>query len=108
MGVKAVIVTTTIDDRDRAEHLARSSVRARLAACAQVGGPLTSVYRWEGQIEHAVEFTVVLKTTEELADALVEHLSAEHPYDVPEVLAVPALGGDPLYLAWIDQETGPL
>jgi len=105
MGPKAVIVTTTIDDRDRAEHLARSSVRARLAACSHIAGPTTSVYRWQGQIEHAVEFTVVFKTTEALAETLVEHLAAEHPYDVPEILTVPMLGGHPRYLAWIAQET---
>jgi periplasmic divalent cation tolerance protein len=103
MGV--VTVSTTIDDKDRAEELARSAVRARLAACAQVGGPITSVYWWQGEVEQAAEFTVVFKTSAELAEALVAHVVGEHSYDVPEVLVVPVTGGHRAYLHWVGQET---
>jgi periplasmic divalent cation tolerance protein len=103
MGV--VTVSTTIDDKERAEQLARSAVRARLAACAQVGGPITSVYWWQGEVEQAAEFPVVFKTTSELAEALVAHVVGEHSYDVPEVLVVPATGGHRAYLDWVGQET---
>jgi periplasmic divalent cation tolerance protein len=105
MSADAVTVTTTIDDRSKAEELARGAVRARLAACAQVGGPITSVYWWQGEVETAEEHTVTFKATSAGAGALVEHLKAEHPYDVPEILVTPITGGNPDYLSWIADET---
>lgn len=100
-----VTVTTTIDDEDKAAALARSAVEARLAACAQVGGPVTSVYWWEGAIEEATEYTVTFKTTGALADVLVAHVSDEHAYDIPEIIVTPVSGGNAAYLTWVGQET---
>jgi periplasmic divalent cation tolerance protein len=105
MGTEAVTVTTTIDDRDKAEALARLAVSERLAACAQVSGPVTSVYWWRGEVEDAAEFTVTFKTTVALAEALVTRLKAEHSYDVPEILVTAVLGGNPDYLEWVAAET---
>lgn len=105
MSADAVTVTTTIDDRSKAEELARGAVRARLAACAQIGGPITSVYRWQGEVETAEEHSVTFKATAAGVGALVEHLRAEHPYDVPEIVVTPITGGNPDYLSWIADET---
>lgn len=105
MAADAVTVTLTTDDRGAAEELARGAVRARLAACGQVGGPITSVYWWEGDVEDAQEWTVVFKTATERAAALVEHLKEAHSYDVPEILVTPITGGNEAYINWVAEET---
>ncbi len=100
-----VVVITTVNDRDTADRLSANAVAVRLAACAQVVGPVSSTYRWKGDVESAVEHQVHFKTAADRADALVEHLLAAHPYEVPEVVVTPVLGGNPAYLAWIVEET---
>lgn len=100
-----VQVQVTVDDRDKAASLARSAVEARLAACVQLVGPITSTYWWEGRIESAEEFLLLLKTTGALADRLTEHIRAEHPYDTPEIITLPIEGGLAAYLSWINEET---
>ena len=99
------IVTTTVNDRATADRLAANAVAVRLAACAQVSGPLTSTYRWRGDVESAVEHQVTFKTAEDRADALVAHLVEAHPYEVPEVVMFPATGGNAAYAAWVVEET---
>lgn len=100
-----VQVLTTLEGEEDATRLARSAVEARLAACAQVLGPITSVYHWQGQVETAQEWLCLLKTTADRLDELTAHLKAEHPYEVPEVIATPITGGNPDYLAWVTAET---
>lgn len=100
-----VLVTTTTDSADEAQRLAMSAVEARLAACAQVSAPITSTYWWEGVVEASTEYRVDFKTGRAVADRLVEHVKAMHSYDVPEVIFVPILGGNPAYLDWIGRET---
>ena len=73
----------------------------RLAACAQVSGPLTSTYRWEGQVERASEWYCHLKTTLDRLPALESRLRELHPYEVPEIIAVPIVQGNADYLEWI-------
>ncbi|MEU0490888.1 divalent-cation tolerance protein CutA [Nocardiopsis sp. NPDC006139] len=103
----AVRVEITVDTRENADRLAESAVGRRLAACAQVGGPVTSHYRWEGEVHRDQEWTVVFKTAQDRLDELTAHIVREHPYDVPEVVAVPVVGGEPAYLAWVIDETRP-
>jgi periplasmic divalent cation tolerance protein len=100
-----VQVSTTTDSREAAEVLARSAVEARVAACGQVLGPITSVYRWQDGIEDATEWLVLFKTTAERSGALVDHVRERHSYDVPEVVVTPITGGNPAYLAWLGEET---
>lgn len=100
-----VRVETTIDGADAAAALARSVVEARLAACAQVSGPITSSYRWEGSVATDQEWVVVMKTAADRLDELVSHLRSVHPYDVPEIVATPVVGGNPAYLDWLTAET---
>jgi periplasmic divalent cation tolerance protein len=101
-----VIVTTVVDDATVAQRLAHDAVESRLAACAQVGStPITSTYWWRGEIETATEYTVTFKTAADLSDDLVTHLAREHPYDVPEILITPVLGGHQPYIDWVDEQT---
>jgi periplasmic divalent cation tolerance protein len=100
-----VQVSTATGTRESAEALARSAVEDGLAACGQVVGPVTSVYRWRGAIEDATEWLVLFKTTARVSDALVDHVRARHGYELPEVIVTPVTGGNPAYLAWLDGET---
>ncbi|GAB3478036.1 divalent-cation tolerance protein CutA [Nocardiopsis coralliicola] len=101
-------VETTAGSRADAEAIARSAVEHRLAACAQVHGPITSVYRWEQRIEADEEWAVVMKTAADRLDALTAHLTDVHAYDVPEIVAVPVTGGSDAYLDWVVDETRPV
>jgi len=98
-------VSTTTDSRAAAQALAGSAVQARLAACAQIVGPVESTYRWAGKVETAEEYLVVFKTTTGVADALQGHIVARHSYEVPEVIRTPITGGAAAYLAWIVAQT---
>ncbi|GLZ79608.1 cytochrome c biogenesis protein [Actinorhabdospora filicis] len=98
-------VTTTVDTREAAEVLSRSAVEARVAACSQVSGPLTSTYWWQGTIETSEEWYVVFKTPAARYGALEEHIRANHSYDVPEIVAAPIAAGNPAYLEWLTAET---
>ena len=100
-----VQVVTTLDDEARARSLAREVVKARLAACAQVWGPISSVYWWEGEMEEAQEFMVAMKTKMDLYAPLEEFIRERHPYTVPEILAFAVVEGSKKYLDWLDGET---
>lgn len=100
-------VVTTVGSQEAAQALAESAVLARLAACAQVLGPLSSTYWWEGELRTAEEWQVVFKTSRDRYPDLQAHILDRHEYDVPEVLALPVLDGNPVYLAWVAEETRP-
>ena len=105
MDTGCVQVIVAVDTEENASRIAERLVDERLAACVQVGGPITSRYRWEGRVETETEFLLVVKTTERRLDELTEAVRAMHPYDVPEVTAVPITGGAEDYLDWIRLET---
>lgn len=98
-------VETTTDSREEASRLAKSVIEARLAACAQIVGPITSTYWWDDQIEQDEEWMVVMKTAADRAGALTAHLNEHHSYDVPEVVATPVTAGNGEYLSWVTNET---
>ncbi|MFC8277147.1 MULTISPECIES: divalent-cation tolerance protein CutA [unclassified Streptomyces] len=101
-------VLTTTDSAAKAQELARGAVEARLAACAQISGPVTSVYHWRKAIETEEEWQVLFKTTAARYEELEAHLLAAHDYDTPEVLATAVVGASAAYLAWLEAETtGP-
>ncbi|QCX76450.1 Divalent-cation tolerance protein CutA [Streptomyces sp. YIM 121038] len=100
-----LLVLTTTDTADKADTLARAAVEARLAACAQINGPVTSVYRWEGAVETAREWQVFLKTTQERYAALEAWLLQTHDYETPEIIATPVTRGSAAYLGWLAAET---
>lgn len=102
----AVVVTTSLDSEPAARHLAEVVVTERLAACVHVAGPVTSIYRWQGAVEQATEWTCSCKTTAAVAPALRARIRALHPYQVPEILVTPVVDGAPEYLAWIETAVG--
>jgi periplasmic divalent cation tolerance protein len=97
--------TTTVDTEEAAHSLARSAVEARVAACAQVLGPISSTYWWEGKVDTSQEWYVVFKTTADSYPDLETHIKASHSYDVPEIIVTPIVAGNPAYLDWITAET---
>ena len=97
-------VSVTAPDSGEAIRLGNMAVEARLAACAQVSGPITSTYWWEGSITSATEWVCALKTTAALLSPLMEALRTSHSYDVPEIIATPIVAGDSDYLSWITDE----
>ena len=97
----AMLVYVTAKSRDEAFALGRACVEARLAACANVIDGIHSVYRWQGAVEEADEAVLLLKTQGFRLEALTRLIRAQHAYDCPCVVAVPVLGGNPDYLAWI-------
>jgi periplasmic divalent cation tolerance protein len=100
-------VLTTTDSRDAAQQIARAVVEARVAACAQVVGPIVSTYWWNGVVETTEEWQILMKTTAERYAALEAAIRQAHNYDVPEIIAMPITDGDADYLSWVDAETRP-
>jgi len=99
------VVVTVVDARSAADLLAASAVARRLAACAQVGGELTSTYWWQGAVESSQEWWVQFKTAPDRVAALVEQVRAAHPYEVPEILVSTAGSANPDYTAWVHEQT---
>lgn len=97
-------VTTTLPDQAVANQLAARLVEERLAACAQVLGPVSSTYRWKGVIEQATEWYCNLKTTKARLPPLKQRIRELHPYEVPEIVAIRIEDGDADYLRWIEEE----
>src|SRR6266568_26895 len=104
-GARFLQVQTTTDSRAEAIELARAAVEARLAACAQVGGPVASTYWWEEAVERAEEWLLLLKLPVGGFQALADFLDEQHSYDEPEIVAVPIVAGSDSYLNWIQEET---
>ena len=98
------VVLVTVGDQDEGRILARRLVQERLVACGNVIPGLTSVYRWNGEIQEETEALVMLKTTEDLVDVLRKRVLELHPYDVPEFLSLPVLEGYDPYLRWVAGE----
>ena len=101
----AILVLTQMPDRASAHALARTLVDAHLAACVSVGAPAESLYHWRGQIETAQEVPVVVKTRSERYADIEAAIRAQHPYELPEIIAVPIIDGLAPYLDWIANET---
>jgi len=101
----AIIVVTQVPDRTVAANLARVLLEQRLAACVNVGSPGESIYHWRGRIETGEEIPVVIKTRSVLYSEVEAAVRKIHPYDTPEIIAIPVVHGDPRYLAWINDET---
>jgi len=97
-------VVTTTASREDAERIAQALVAERLAACVQVLGPIASTYRWQGTIETAQEWLCLVKSRGELYGKIEDAIRRLHPYEVPEILALPVVAGSGAYLAWLDGE----
>jgi len=100
----AIQVITTTENREDADRIAQRLVEDRLAACVQVLGPISSTYRWQGTVETAQEWQCLVKSRRQLYDQLEEAIRRIHPYDEPEILALPVLAGSEGYLAWLGKQ----
>ena len=100
-----LLVLTNLPDRASAERLANLVVGNNLAACVNILAPCRSVYRWKGAVQHDEEHPMLIKTTTERYGALEQALRAGHPYELPEIIAVPIDRGLPAYLDWVAAET---
>ena len=107
MNRDCCLVVTTLDTKDAAVSLGRAVVQARLAACAQVVGPIASLFWWKGKVEEAEEWQCHFKTAVVRFAELRDFISEKHPYEVPELTATPIIDGNPEYLDWIRTETAP-
>ena len=104
----ALLVITHAPDRAAATALANALLAERLAACVNVGATVDSIYHWRGGIETATEVPLAIKTRTALYSNVEDVIRKIHPYDTPEIIAIPIVGGEPRYLGWLAAETtGP-
>jgi periplasmic divalent cation tolerance protein len=99
-----VQITTTTGTRHDAEQIASELVTRQLAACVQVSGPIVSTFRWQGKIETQEEWVCSIKTVASHAAVVQQAIEDIHPYEVPEVIATPIVGGSERYFAWLRSE----
>jgi len=103
--LNALLVLTNLPDRAAAEKLADALIQKRVAACVNILAPCRSVYRWKGAVQHDEEHPVLIKTTRESYAALEAAIREAHPYELPEIVAVPIERGLPAYLDWVATQT---
>ena len=96
-------VMTTVESRGQAEEVARHVLDRRLAGCVQIV-QCASMYHWQGKVEQSDEFLCIMKTRADLFDELKTEIAAVHPYEVPEILAIPVAAGNSEYLDWLNGE----
>jgi periplasmic divalent cation tolerance protein len=100
-------VVTTVGSEADADRIARTLVEERLAACVQISAPIVSVYRWKGAVETSREWQCSAKTRLDLRDEVMATIQRLHSYELPEIVAIPILGGSEAYMAWLEGELRP-
>ncbi|MGH9853476.1 MAG: divalent-cation tolerance protein CutA [Blastocatellia bacterium] len=98
----ALVVLTTVEKQEDGARLARLLIERKLAACAQVLAPMISIYRWRGEIEQSGEVLLLIKTTRAAYQELEDAIKQNHPYETPEIIALPVETGSNDYLSWLD------
>lgn len=106
MTSEPLLIRTTFERQEHAEELANLLLNRRLAACAQIEGPVESMYWWKDAIVKTVEFVLSVKTVAELYPEVESLILQKHPYDVPEIIALPLVRVSNAYLAWMKKELG--
>ena len=99
---ETLLVITTLPDQEAAERLAEMLVETGLAACVNIGAAMTSIYRWDKQLQRGTELMLTIKTSRARYPALEQAIVDGHPYELPEVIAIPITAGLSEYLAWIE------
>lgn len=100
-----LLVVTNMPDRAGAERLARTLIENHAAACVNILAECTSVYRWQEKVENTVEVPLLIKTTQSVYPQTEKIIRSQHPYELPEIIAVPVVAGLPDYLQWVAQES---
>ncbi len=101
------IVYTTVHSKYDGERIARRLVETRLAACVNIIPHVESIFRWEDEIKTEVEFLLVIKTVHSQVESVINKIKKLHPYEVPEIIALPIVAGSSEYLQWLHAETTP-
>ncbi|MBD2179191.1 divalent-cation tolerance protein CutA [Pseudanabaena sp. FACHB-1998] len=96
-----IVIMTTLPDPEQANNIAKILVTEKLAACVQVMPQMTSTYHWQGEICHDPEHLVLIKALPSKYEALASRLRSLHPYETPEIIALPAIAVDQSYLNWV-------
>ncbi len=104
--MKYIQVVTTTEKKEDAERIAMTLVERKLAACVQIAGPIFSTYRWKGNMEKAEEWQCLIKSREDRYKEIETIIKSIHPYEVPEVIAIPIIAGSIEYLDWLQGELG--
>jgi len=102
-----VLVLTTVPSDALGEEIATALVTERLAACVNISAPMTSIYRWKGNVERDTERQLVIKTTVDRVKVLQQRIKELHSYELPEFIVIELSGGSEAYLQWIASETQP-
>jgi periplasmic divalent cation tolerance protein len=105
MEFKHIVVLITAPDEETGREIARALLAENLAACINITSPIRSIFRWEGEICDDGEVLLIIKTRPELFEQVLRVVKDNHPYEVPEVIALPIVMGLPEYLSWIEAET---
>lgn len=100
-----VIISTTFENKSDGEKISRLLLGEKLIACAQLSSPITSYYRWEGEITASTEFTLTVKTTEPLCEKVKTRLKEIHPYELPEIVVQTVTESSVEYMQWVEDET---
>jgi len=98
-------ISTTTETKEQAQKIAKHLVEQKLAACVQITGPIESTYRWKGKVETANEWLCLIKTLATSFKKVEVAIKKLHPYEIPEIIAVPLTKGSKEYLKWLDAET---
>jgi periplasmic divalent cation tolerance protein len=105
METKHLVVFVTTPSKDIGEQIAKTLMETQMAACVNLLPEMRSIYTWEGEVCNEAEVMMVIKTQANLFEALAESIQSLHPYEVPEIIAVPIIAGSENYLAWIEAVT---
>jgi len=105
MATPFIQITTTTATEADACRIADALIDARAAACVQISGPITSIYRWQGEVETSPEWRCTIKTRASLFEKVQSLIQANHPYDVPQIVALPILETSESYGKWLEEET---
>jgi periplasmic divalent cation tolerance protein len=97
-------ISTTTETKEQAQTIAQHLVETKFAACVQILGPITSIYRWKDKMQYSEEWLCLIKTKEDLYNKVETAIKSLHPYEIPEIIAVPIIKGSKEYLNWIDEE----
>ncbi|MDP2853592.1 MAG: divalent-cation tolerance protein CutA [Smithellaceae bacterium] len=100
--ISYIQVTTTTETKEQAQTLAQHLVETKLAACVQITGPITSIYRWKGKVEKTQEWFCLIKTRDNFYNKVEAVIKNLHPYETAEIIAVPIVKGSKEYVRWID------
>ena len=99
-----ILITTTVENKSDAENIAKCLLEKDLMACAQISGPIQSIYRWEGNIVDGEEFILTIKSLKLIQQNVIEQITAMHPYEVPEIIVQTPDHVSPEYAAWVRRE----